>query len=174
MSENINWRQMFLDVHDRMRAAGESKEMGARWFSEAVTAALQAAEAQPVATTDEMVEAMAKAAFQFDWPKDTWERLGPGYHQDRYKGMIRAALALAPTPSHSLAEARRLDALNKLDGAIGRFVNAATDPFDPPNEWADETTENFNALAEAYTEAIEAEVFEESSSRALSIAREGV
>ena len=38
------------------------------------------------------IEAMAKAAYEFDWPNDKWERLGPGYHQDRYKGMIRAAL----------------------------------------------------------------------------------
>lgn len=44
------------------------------------------------------IEVMAKAAFEFDWPKDTWERLGPGYHQDRYKGMIRAANTARPNP----------------------------------------------------------------------------
>jgi hypothetical protein len=38
--DKIDWREMFLSVHDRMRKAGESKEMGARWFSEAAHAAL--------------------------------------------------------------------------------------------------------------------------------------
>jgi hypothetical protein len=40
----IDWREMFLAVHDRMRKSGESKEMGARWFSEAAHAALNANE----------------------------------------------------------------------------------------------------------------------------------
>ncbi len=43
--EDIDWREMFLSVHDRMRKAGESKEMGARWFSEAARAALAHGEA---------------------------------------------------------------------------------------------------------------------------------
>lgn len=38
------------------------------------------------------IEAAAKGAYEQDWPKDTWERLGPGYHQDRYKAMARAGL----------------------------------------------------------------------------------
>jgi hypothetical protein len=38
--DKIDWREMFLSVHDRMRKAGESKEMGARWFSEAARVAL--------------------------------------------------------------------------------------------------------------------------------------
>ena len=37
----IDWRKMFLAVHDRMQKSGESKEMGARWFSEAARAALK-------------------------------------------------------------------------------------------------------------------------------------
>lgn len=41
--DEIDWRQMFLEVHDRMRKAGESKEMGARWFSESARAALKEA-----------------------------------------------------------------------------------------------------------------------------------
>ncbi|MDP3646124.1 MAG: hypothetical protein Q8R25_03480 [bacterium] len=43
--------------------------------------------------SEQELEAAAKAAFEFDWPKDKWERLGPGYHQDRYKGMVLAAVA---------------------------------------------------------------------------------
>lgn len=39
------------------------------------------------------LEAAAKAAYEFDWPRDTWERLGPGHHQDRYKDMVKAALS---------------------------------------------------------------------------------
>ena len=43
--DKIDWREMFLSVHDRMRKSGESKEMGARWFSEAARAALAHEEA---------------------------------------------------------------------------------------------------------------------------------
>lgn len=35
---DVNWRNVFLSVHDKMRESGESKEMGARWFSEQVMA----------------------------------------------------------------------------------------------------------------------------------------
>lgn len=35
---DIDWRTMFLSVQDRMAKSGESKEMGARWLSEAARA----------------------------------------------------------------------------------------------------------------------------------------
>ena len=38
------------------------------------------------------IEIIAKGLYEQDWPKDTWERLGPGYHQDRYTRMARAGL----------------------------------------------------------------------------------
>lgn len=42
----IDWRSLFKEVLARMRAAGESQEIGARWFStaakEAISAALKA------------------------------------------------------------------------------------------------------------------------------------
>jgi AbiV family abortive infection protein len=39
------------------------------------------------------IEAGAKAMYENDWPNDRWERLGPGYHQERYRGMLQAGLA---------------------------------------------------------------------------------
>lgn len=49
------------------------------------------------------IEIIAKGAYEQDWPKDTWERLGPGYHQDRYLAMARAGLTALRT---ALAEKR--------------------------------------------------------------------
>lgn len=50
MTHQIDWRSMFKDVLSRMRNAGESNEMGARWMStaanEAVAAALAAKDAE--------------------------------------------------------------------------------------------------------------------------------
>ena len=37
-------------------------------------------------------ESAGKAMFAVDWPKDSWERLGDGYHQDRYRKMAAAAI----------------------------------------------------------------------------------
>ncbi len=37
-------------------------------------------------------ESAGKAMFAVDWPKDSWERLGDGYHQDRYRKMADAAI----------------------------------------------------------------------------------
>ena len=41
------------------------------------------------------IDVMAKSAFEYDWPKDNWDRLGDGYHQNRYRGMVRAAIRSA-------------------------------------------------------------------------------
>lgn len=48
--------------------------------------------ADPANLSDDVVEESAKSMFGFDWPKDKWERLGDGHHQDRYRGMAKAAI----------------------------------------------------------------------------------
>jgi hypothetical protein len=39
-----------------------------------------------------LTEKIARAMFAVDWPRDSWDRLGPGRAQDRYLAMARAAL----------------------------------------------------------------------------------
>jgi hypothetical protein len=66
------------------------------------------------AVTDAEVEAGARAAYEFDWPKDRWDRLGPGFHQDRYKGMIRTAFLAATRAPVQAAEEPTADQITYL------------------------------------------------------------
>lgn len=59
MTHQIDWRSMFKDVLSRMRNAGESNEMGARWMSTAANEAVAAA----LATKDADIEKL-KAALE--------------------------------------------------------------------------------------------------------------
>lgn len=51
------------------------------------------------------------------------------------------------------------DVLNDLNCALCNFINAATDPFDPMEEWSAEFKENMKRLTDAYNAAYSAGVF---------------
>lgn len=56
----------------------------------------------PPEPTEGQVEAMAKAAFEIDWPKDDWSRFKPGdYVPERYRKIVRAALRAMPLHNHT-------------------------------------------------------------------------
>lgn len=59
MTYNIDWRLMFKSVLNRMREAGESNEMGARWMA---TAANEAVEAALASHTSALAERDAEIA----------------------------------------------------------------------------------------------------------------
>ena len=68
MTEKIDWRSMFKSVLVRMREAGESNEMGARWMAaeaaSAVYSALAAKDAD-IARLREALESLISAAEEF-------------------------------------------------------------------------------------------------------------
>lgn len=50
-------------------------------------------------------ETIARAMFAVDWPDSNWEKLGPGFVQDRYLRMADAAIAFLTPPWQSIATA---------------------------------------------------------------------
>lgn len=89
----IDWRTMFKDVLARMRAAGESNEMGARWMAteadNAVYAAIAAKDAE-INRLQGLIE--AAVAFLVDKPEYHYSGMGCGIEDrgitDRYDAML--------------------------------------------------------------------------------------
>lgn len=74
MNEKIDWRSMFKSVLVRMREAGESNEMGARWMAAEADSAVYTALAAKDAEIARLREALEKIAgqsgqFGFPWPE---------------------------------------------------------------------------------------------------------
>lgn len=78
------------------------------------------------------IEKAAKAAFEKDWPKDSWARLGPGYHQDRYVGITKAGITAFLDAVQNDPEAidrarqywRQVPVIDPVGGAVGHIIDA--------------------------------------------------